>query len=60
MTLQDALCMMLVAGLRDLRLKEKLSELKEPTLPAFTSIIDAHIHAKATAGKQLWSTKYSL
>ena len=32
MTLQDALCMMLVAGIRDTRLKEKLSKLEEPTL----------------------------
>ena len=50
MNLQDALCMMLVAGIRDVRLKEKLSELEEPTLPAFTTLIDAHLHAKATAG----------
>ena len=50
MTLQDALCMMLVAGIRDVRLKEKLSELEEPTLPSFTTIIDAHLYAKATAG----------
>ena len=42
--------MMLVAGIRDLRLKEKLSELKEPTFQAFTTFIDAHLHAKATAG----------
>ena len=45
MTLQDALCMMLVAGIRDTRLKEILSELEEPTLPAFSSLIDAHLHA---------------
>ena len=50
MTLQDALCMMIVTGIRDTRLKEKLSELEEPTLPAFSSLIDAHLHAKATAG----------
>ena len=42
--------MMLVAGIRDTRLKEKLSELEEPTIPAFTTLIDAHLHAKATAG----------
>ena len=41
---------MLVAGIRDVRLKEKLSELEEPTLPAFTTLINAHLHAKATAG----------
>ena len=50
MTLQDALCMMLVAGIIDVRLKEKLPELEEPTLPAFSTIIDAHLHAKATSG----------
>ena len=42
--------MMLVAGITDVRLKEKLSELEEPTLPAFTTIIDAHLDAKATTG----------
>ena len=50
MTLQDALCMMLVTGIRDTRLKEKLSELEESTLPAFSILFDAHLHAKATAG----------
>ena len=50
MTLQDALCMMLVAGIRDVRLKEKLSELEEQTLPAFSTIIDAHLNAKAMSG----------
>ena len=50
MTLQDALCMMLVAGIRDTRLKEKLSELEETTPPAFSNLIDAHLHNKATAG----------
>ena len=41
---------MLVAGICDVRLKEKLSELQEPTLPAFSTIIDVHLHAKATSG----------
>ena len=50
MTLQDALCMMLVTGIRDTRLKEKLSELEESTLPAFSILIDTHLHAKATVG----------
>ena len=50
MTLQETLCMMLVSGIRDTRLKEKLSELEEPTLPAFSTLIDAHLHAKATEG----------
>ena len=39
LTLQDSLCMML--GIRDTCLKEKLSELDEPTLPAFSTLIDA-------------------
>ena len=50
LTLQDALCMMLVPGIRYVRLNEKLSELEEPTLPAFTTFIDAHLHDKTTAG----------
>ena len=50
MMLQDALCMMLVSGIRDTRLKGKLSELEEPTLPAFSTLIDARLHAKAMAG----------
>ena len=50
MTLQDALCIMLVTVIRDTRLKEKLSELEEPTLPTLSILIDAHLHAKATAG----------
>ena len=49
-TLQDALCIMLVAWTRDVRLKEKLSELEEPTLPEFSTIIVAHLQAKATIG----------
>ena len=31
-------------------LKEKLSELDEPTIPAFSTLIDAHLKAKATSG----------
>ena len=50
MTLQDALCMMLVSGISDTRLKEKLSELEEPTFPALSTLIYAHLHTKATAG----------
>ena len=49
MMLQDALCMMLVSGIGDTRLKEKWSELEEPTLPTFSTLIDAHLHPKATA-----------
>ena len=46
----DVGVMTLVAGIRDTRLKEKLFELEEPTLPAFSNLIDEHLHAKATTG----------
>ena len=49
-TLQDALCMVLVAGIRDWRWKKNCPELEEPTLPAFSTIIIAHLHAKETSG----------
>ena len=51
MTLEDALCCTLLNGVWDVRLKEKLSELDPPTLPAFGVLIDAHLHSKATAGQ---------
>ena len=48
MDVQSALCLVLVSGLRDTRLKEKLSELENPTLPAFSMLIDAFMHSRAT------------
>ena len=51
MTLEDALCLTLLSGVRDVWLKEKLSELDPPTFPAFGVLIDAHLHSKATAGQ---------
>ena len=50
MTLEDALCPTLLSGLRDARLREKLSELEQPTLPAFGLLIDAYLHSKAMSG----------
>ena len=50
MYLKDALCLTLLSGLRDVRLREKLSELEQPTLPAFGVLIDAYLHSKATSG----------
>ena len=50
MNLEDALCLTLLSGLRDARLREKLSELEQPTLPAFGVLIDAYLHSKATSG----------
>ena len=51
MMLEDALCLTLLSGVHDARLKEKLSELDPPTLPAFGVLIDVHLHSKATAGQ---------
>ena len=50
MYLEDALCLTLLSGLRDARLREKLSKLEQPTLPAFGVLIDAYLHSKATSG----------
>ena len=49
MTLEDALRLACLTGLKDNRLREKLSELETPTLPAFAVLIDAYMHSKATA-----------
>ena len=49
MNLEDALCLTLLSGLRDARLREKLSELEQPTLPAFGVLIDAYLHSEATS-----------
>ena len=37
MTLEDALCLACLTGIKDNRLREKLSELETPTLPAFAN-----------------------
>ena len=50
MNLEDALCLTLLSGLLDARPREKLSELEQPTLPAFGVLIDAYLHSKATSG----------
>ena len=50
MNLEDALCLVTISGLKDSRLREKLSKLENPTMPTFSVLIDAHMHAKATAG----------
>ena len=51
MTLQDAICLVILTGCKDTRLKEKMSELETPTMAAFNILIDAHMHAKATSAK---------
>ena len=50
MSVQDAICLVCVTGLKDNRLREKLSELEEPSLPSFDALVDAYMHARATAG----------
>ena len=45
-TLEDALCLVCLTGIKD----NRLCELETPTLPAFAVLIDAYMHSKATAG----------
>ena len=52
LTLQDSLCLVILTGCKDARLREKMSELEEPTIAAFNTLIDAHIHSKATANAE--------
>ena len=49
LTLQDSLCLVIITGWKDARLREKMSELEESTIAAFKTLIDAHVHSKATA-----------
>lgn len=46
MDLQDTLCLAILSGVKDAHLREKLSELKRPSLSAFCVLIDLHMHAK--------------
>ena len=41
MSLEDALCVTLLSGVRDARLKDKQGEFETPILPAFGVLIDA-------------------
>ena len=47
MTIQKALCRVILASCKDTRLREKMSELEEPTIAAFNTLIDAHMYSKA-------------
>ena len=49
LTLQDALCLVILTGCKDACQREKMSKLEEPTIAAFKTLIDAHMHSKATA-----------
>ena len=57
MGLEDSLCLMMLAGLNDRKLVEKLSEQEEPRFAAFRRIVDAHLHAKATGQGQAGTFK---
>ena len=57
MDLEDSLCLMMLAGLTDKKLVEKLSEQEEPRFAAFKRIVDAHLHAKATGQGQAGTFK---
>ena len=55
MTLQDAMCFVILTRCRDTRLKEKMSELETPTMAEFNILIDAHMHAKVNSAKSATS-----
>jgi len=59
MSLEDSLCLMMLAGLTDKKLVEKLSEQEDPRFTAFKRIVDAHLHAKATGQGQAGTFKTS-
>ena len=48
--MEDALCLTLLSGLREARLREKMGKLEQPTLLAFGVLIDAYLHSKAMSG----------
>ena len=49
LTLQDSLCLVILTGCKDTCLREKMSDLEEPAIAAFNTLIDGHMHSKATA-----------
>jgi len=49
MRMEDALCVQLVSGLNDMKLVEKLTEIEQPTLQRFITLVDAHMHAQASS-----------
>jgi DNA-binding phage protein len=57
MSLEDSLCLMMLAGLTDKKLVEKLSEQEEPRFTSFKRVVDAHLHAKATGQGQAGTFK---
>ena len=48
MDYESAVCVVILGGARDSKLKEKLSEVENPTVREFTRIIDSHMHARAS------------
>ena len=59
MSLEDSLCLMMLAGLTDKKLVEKLSEQEEPRFTSFKRVVDAHLHAKVTGQGQAGTFKTS-
>ena len=50
MGIDDAICVMLVSGLSDMKLVEKLTEVEQPTLQRFVQVVDSYMHAHAASG----------
>jgi uncharacterized coiled-coil protein SlyX len=49
MDFEAAICIVIMGGVKDTKLKERLSEVAQPTVAEFTRLIDAHMHAKAAS-----------
>ena len=50
MGLHDSICLVLLSGIKDARLRERMSEVETPDLATFMHLIDSHMHGKATTG----------
>ena len=57
MTLQDALCLVILTWCKDSQIRKKMSELEEPTVDAFNTLIDGHMHNKAKSSASSANTQ---
>ena len=49
MRVEDALCVQLVSGLSDMKLVEKLTEVENPTIDRFVTVVDSYMHAHSAS-----------
>ena len=51
------MCVVILGGVKDSKLREKLSEVETPTLREFTRFIDSHMHSRASSTGQVNATR---